>query len=970
MSGIRPIRGSRGGGLAAAVALGSMGLALVLPGAPVAVAEATPVAAADHGATAAAKCAAARQPANAPVLLRIALTECFRWYGNRMQVGGRQLDRGTVLQRLHEEPDAARRRALFDAFRPLWTALDGEGGAESPYRRLLVLEREAARPGDLPVERAARQLGITPDQLETWLEQVLAAWRETLPDTPVEPWDYRYLNSYANRELQSAIPAAELLAITKRYFRDLGADPDELEVRYELAGSPGQSPLAYTDIRRPGARLPDGRWQRPAAVVVGHYPEGGLFSLNELVHETGHAVHVAALRPATGKTDWPDTLFVEAFADVPSWSTYEPAWQQRYLGRAAPEALTQRALLSDVMLDLAWALFEIRLLRDPAQDPDLVWTELTSRYLNIRPHPEVPWWAQRVQLVEEPGYMLNYGLGALVTAELRAAVRTAVGDFHGPNPGWYGWLEERLLRHGPERSVRELLEAVLGRPLGAEALLAQVRRIGKPPAPLQLRVMSFNVWYGGDQVSLAATAETLRRSDADIIGIQEPEGHLATLAAMAGYPYIDLRRNLLSRFPLFDSGNGTRDTPGQPPSGITALDADELHAWVMVRPGEIVAVGNTHLPSDLYGPEAVRDGAAPATVLGLEDEARMPSAQALLPLATVARDGTPVFLTGDFNTPSHRDWTPAMQALRPEAVKYPVDWPVSKALELAGFRDSFREVHPDPRLRPGLTWTAGMPAPYLRPRETLDRIDFIWTAGTARAIDSRIFGEPGGNDVDESVFPWPSDHRALVSTFEVIPMTASALVAVEPAVIRIGEQLRVRAHDPASEGWSIVVVPADGAAAGPAARPLLAAREEVTAWRRFARFATTGMNAGEYDAVLLDTAGGELRRTRFALIDGQSPPRLEKVASPQRIGQPLIVHWHNMPGHRFDWVGLFRIDDSMRSAAPILPEVQRYLQARTTGKLELPTLKNGKPLQAGLYEVRLMLDDSSTVLASTKVRLH
>ncbi|MFM7066632.1 MAG: hypothetical protein ACKO0U_07385, partial [Gammaproteobacteria bacterium] len=100
------------------------------------------------------------------------------------------------------------------------------------------------------------------------------------------------------------------------------------------------------------------------------------------------------------------------------------------------------------------------------------------------------------------------------------------------------------------------------------------------------------------------------------------------------------------------------------------------------------------------------------------------------------------------------------------------------------------------------------------------------------------------------------------------------------------------------------------------------------------------------------------------------PPRLEKVAVPRHRGQPLTVRWHNMPGHRFDWVGLFRVDAAAQPTAFPLPEVHRYLQCRTTGKLELPTLKNDQPLPAGLYEVRLMLDDSSTVLASTKVRLH
>ena len=42
--------------------------------------------------------------------------------------------------------------------------------------------------------------------------------------------------------------------------------------------------------------------------------------------------------------DLGDPIFYEAFADVPSWSVYEPAWQQKYLGRSASEADSLRAL--------------------------------------------------------------------------------------------------------------------------------------------------------------------------------------------------------------------------------------------------------------------------------------------------------------------------------------------------------------------------------------------------------------------------------------------------------------------------------------------------------------------------------------------------------------------------------------------------------------------------------------------------
>jgi Zn-dependent M32 family carboxypeptidase len=136
-----------------------------------------------------------------------------------------------------------------------------------------------------------------------------------------------------------------------------------------------------------------------------------------------------------------------------------------------------RAQFGGVILDVAWSLYELRMLRDPTLDPNAVWTEITSHYLHIKPHPEVPWWAMRVQLGEEPGYMVHYGLGAVLTAEIRKRTAEAIGPFDAGNPKWYGWTSEQLLVHGSERDTRRLMQDFLGRPLTSAAILEQLRRM-------------------------------------------------------------------------------------------------------------------------------------------------------------------------------------------------------------------------------------------------------------------------------------------------------------------------------------------------------------------------------------------------------------------------------------------------------------------------------------------------------------
>jgi len=407
--------------------------------------------------------------------LRGAVQACFREIGNALGFEGGTVDRGSALQLLYEIEEPARRKALFDAFAPLWAAVNGANEADSPYRRMIALAAEHAARNGSEIDAAARALGVTVADVERWLIEVLDAWRRTSGPALVEPWDYRYVMGEAGRRLASRTTAESLVPVNERFYRDLGADLDPLGVAYDLGVRPGKSPVAYADFLVRG-RYVDGRWQPSIARVVGTYPVGGLFSLNELVHENAHAVQLTAVRNRPAYTGWADTLFVEAFADVPSWSVYEPAWQRRYLGAAAPDCTSMRALHGTVMLDVAWALFEIRMLREPASDPNAVWTDITSHYLRIVPHREVPWWAMRVQLASDPGYMVNYGLGALLTAEMRRRITEAIGPFDAGNPAWHGWVSERLLVFGSERDTLSLMQSLLGRPVSTAALIEQIQR--------------------------------------------------------------------------------------------------------------------------------------------------------------------------------------------------------------------------------------------------------------------------------------------------------------------------------------------------------------------------------------------------------------------------------------------------------------------------------------------------------------
>ncbi len=175
-----------------------------------------------------------------------------------------------------------------------------------------------------------------------------------------------------------------------------------------------------------------------------------------------------------------------------------------------------------------------------------------------------------------------------------------------------------------------------------------------PPGNVELRVMTFNVWYGGVSVDFGQIAAAINAADPDVLGVQEPEADLKRIAEAAGYPYVDPSLHLISRYPIFESElKGVR------------------FAYVEVARDQVVAVENVHLTCCPYGPNLVAAGKTVEDVLALERRTRLPEAESY---AAVMRkligEDIPVFMTGDFNSPSSHDWTQA--AVDARGLPYPV----------------------------------------------------------------------------------------------------------------------------------------------------------------------------------------------------------------------------------------------------------------------------------------------------------
>jgi hypothetical protein len=421
-----------------------------------------------------------------PAVVR-ARASLYRRYGEAaasLRVGGETIDRPTALNRLATEKDPAARRALFEALAPVWRVVDGDGGDASPYRRLLRASAARWAEHGSPIEANAVALGLPAGSLEGMLHEILGAWRSVVGPGRIEPWDYRYVVGAAARRLDRLVPADRLQAVNDEYLAALGADPHDLGISYDILPRPGRPPVPVAFTLGMGASAADqppaGPWTPRPPWVFATYAEGSIGNLLELLHESGHALHMAAIRSRPAFLDFPEAsaAYLEGTADVLGWDVDEPAWQRRWLGEAVVprEALLGR--YGAVMLDICWALFEIELHRHPDRRPNDVWTEVTGDGLGVEPHPEWSWWAIRGQLIDGPGYLANYALSAIMAAAIRSRIAEIRGPWFEGDPGWYAFVAEALFVAGASRPPADLLGTFLGGSVTAEPLLADLRRAG------------------------------------------------------------------------------------------------------------------------------------------------------------------------------------------------------------------------------------------------------------------------------------------------------------------------------------------------------------------------------------------------------------------------------------------------------------------------------------------------------------
>ncbi len=298
-------------------------------------------------------------------------------------------------------------------------------------------------------------------------------------------------------------------------------------------------------------------------------------------------------------------------------------------------------------------------------------------------------------------------------------------------------------------------------------------------------VMSFNILQGGGHAPRVGfpngafdgsrkddIARVITACRADVVGVQEDDGSDGLLKELGR----DWHRagNVYAKHPLTQIAGGVR---------------------VHLPNNRLFVVVNTHWwPTGGYGPSVVQKRLEKGDVPQDLDKFE---AQILKTTSGIARGprgylnlinrvkplieaDEVVVVTGDFNEPSHQDWTQAaakrgmdrwVKNTSGRPLRFKVAWAGSVALEKVGLSDAYRTRFPDEIKKPGNTWTPpypdGLPGRQPYHHQVLDRIDRIHFTGVhLRVLDAAVVGEDKRICEIAHSGPWVSDHRAVVATFE------------------------------------------------------------------------------------------------------------------------------------------------------------------------------------------------------------
>jgi peptidyl-dipeptidase A len=418
----------------------------------------------------------------------IAIESVFNTF--RAKLNGRKVTENELKEILRESDDPRIRREAWEASKQIGiqvapmlvelvqfrNEIARSIGYENYYRMQITLQ-----------ELDEDELFAVFDELDRLIKAIYHDYKHDLDaqladrfglvPTDLRPWHYSdpffqeapAADPTVRKFLAETFAGQDIEALTRRFYRAIGLDVDDVLARSDLYEREGKQQHAYCihidrlgDVRILANIQPNDKWMGTMLHECGHavYDKYLDMGLPYLLREPAHILSTESIAMLMGRleadSDW---LVIHAGA---SEEEVQPLchklWQQ-WRGQ--------------LLIMARWvpmmSHFERALYQNPHQDLNTLWWDLEERFQMV-PRPDgrdAPDWAAKIHLSASPVYYHNYLMGELVASQLRHYIDAHildgdVGRQFVTEPAVGQYLIGQVFRPGGLRHWQDALEYATG----------------------------------------------------------------------------------------------------------------------------------------------------------------------------------------------------------------------------------------------------------------------------------------------------------------------------------------------------------------------------------------------------------------------------------------------------------------------------------------------------------------------------
>jgi len=262
----------------------------------------------------------------------------------------------------------------------------------------------------------------------------------------------------------------QVVEISKKAYEGMGYNIDELPIVLDLFPRANKNTHGFSFPIEPG---------KDARILANL--TNNVSSVDTLMHELGHSVF-------TVKTDSSLPYMVQ---DTTSTMTEAVAMMMGDMIRT--EGLAKDLVLPEINEKFEKSLgneeatfvghsmtiieFERAMYKNPDQDLKQLWKDLCVQYKGRSPQDETTnEWATVPHFLSHPAYYQNYFRASLIKAQLYESLTDKFGKLT-ENKATAEYLNENLFKYGGSKDDNEILTAITGKKLSAEAFCKRINKL-------------------------------------------------------------------------------------------------------------------------------------------------------------------------------------------------------------------------------------------------------------------------------------------------------------------------------------------------------------------------------------------------------------------------------------------------------------------------------------------------------------